>query len=74
MEVDVKLFATFQKGRFARRQLTVPEKATVSDLLRLLDIAADDVGILVVNHRDATLKQPLDEGDRITIIPVIGGG
>jgi len=74
MEIDVKLFATFQTGRFARQQVTVPEKATVSDLLGLLDIAPDDVGILVVNQRDATLKQLLGEGDRITIIPVIGGG
>ncbi len=74
MEIDVKLFATFQKGRFARQQLTVPEKATVTDLLHLLNIAADDVGILVVNQRDATLKQSLTEGDRVTIIPVIGGG
>lgn len=74
MEVDVTLFATFQKGRFVRRQLTVPEKATVSDLLQLLDIPLDDVGILVVNQRDATFRQPLDEGDRVTIIPVIGGG
>lgn len=74
MEVEVSLFATFQKGRFVRRQVSLPAEATAADLLRLLDIAPDDVGILVVNRRDATTKQSLSEGDRVTLIPVIGGG
>lgn len=74
MEVDVNLFATLQKGRFAHRRLTLPENATVADLMEILSIPPDDLGILVVNRRDATLNQPLKEGDRITLIPVIGGG
>ncbi len=74
MEVDVSLFATFQKGRFLRQRVSLPTKATAADLLRLLAIAPDDVGILVVNRRDAPLNQSLSEGDRVTLIPVIGGG
>ncbi len=74
MEVEVSLFATFQEGRFLRQRVSLPTKATAADLLRLLAIAPDDVGILGINRRDAPLNQSLSEGDRVTLIPVIGGG
>jgi sulfur carrier protein len=74
MEVDVSLFATFKIGRFARQRVVLPEKATTSDLVELLKINPDEVGIIVVNQRDATLNQALTDGDRVTLLPVIGGG
>ncbi len=74
MEIEVSLFATFQQGRFVRQRVSLPAKATAVDLLDMLKIAPDDVGILVVNRRDAPLNQSLSKGDRVTIIPVIGGG
>ena len=74
MEIEVSLFATFQQGRFVRQRVSLPAKATAVDLLDMLKIAPDDVGILVVNRRDAPLNQSLSEGDRVTLIPVIGGG
>ena len=42
--------------------------------MRLLEISVDEVGILVVNKRDATFDQKLKENDVLTLIPVIGGG
>jgi sulfur carrier protein ThiS len=46
----------------------------VLDLLATLAISADDVGVLIVNSRDATYRQRLTDGDRVTLIPAIGGG
>ncbi len=74
MEVEVSLFATFQQGRFLRKRVSLPAKATAVDLVRMLGIAPDDIGILVINRRDAPMNQSLSEGDRVTLIPVIGGG
>lgn len=74
MEVDVHLFSTLQKKLFDRARVQLQDGACVTDLLTLLGISLDDVGILVVNHRDATFDQQLHEGDAITIIPPIGGG
>ena len=74
MEVDVHLFSTLQKKLFRKARVQLQEGARVTDLLTLLVISHDDVGILVVNHRDATFDQQLHEGDAITIIPLIGGG
>jgi sulfur carrier protein ThiS len=74
MEVDVSLFATFQSNRFHRSRIQLPKGATVMDLLAKLAISADDVGVLIVNSRDATYRQRLADGDRVTLIPEIGGG
>ena len=74
MEVEVKLFAPLQKGRFERAGVNLPQDSSMADLLEKLDISPSDVGILVVNERDATFSQTLHEGDAVTIIPAIGGG
>ena len=74
MLVDVKLFATLQKDRFQRRYVELPEGVRISSLLAKLGISPDEVGILVVNQRDATLDQEITDGDTITMIPPIGGG
>lgn len=74
MEVIVKLFATLQRGRFTEKVVKLPRVAIVSDLLNRLAISPNEVGILMVNSRDASFKQALHEGDSITLIPPIGGG
>ena len=74
IEIDVSLFSSFRAGRFEKAGVKVPEASTVSDLLAMLKIPADDVGVLVINGRDGTLDQRLIDGDRVTLIPAIGGG
>jgi molybdopterin synthase sulfur carrier subunit len=74
MEVDIHLFSTLQKKLFRNARVQLQDGACITDVLTLLAISLDDVGILVVNHRDATFDQQLHEGDAITIIPPIGGG
>jgi molybdopterin converting factor small subunit len=74
MEISVKLFATLQKGRFESARINLDQKSSIADLLEKLHILPSDVGILVVNDRDATFNQTLHEDDAVTIIPAIGGG
>ena len=74
MKINVKLFAPLQKGRFERAEVDLPLDSSMAGLLEKLYISPSDVGILVVNDRDATFSQILKEGDSVTIIPAIGGG
>ncbi len=74
MFVEVKLFATLKKDRFPRNQIQLQSNSRITDLLTILGISVDDVGVLVVNQKDATFDQVLKEGDTVTIIPPIGGG
>ncbi len=74
MIVDVHLFATLRRNRFSRRGVDLPPGARIGDLLERLQIPIEEAGIVIVNQRDATLNTELTEGDRVTLMPHIGGG
>ena len=74
MVVEVRLFATFRQGRFKKRKTELPGAGTVGDLLKLLKISAKQVGILLVNGRNASIESNLAPNDNVSIFPLIGGG
>ena len=74
MVVEVKLFATFRKERFNQKELEISEECSLSVLLKQLRISTDEVGILLVNGRQAQLEQKLAPHDVVSVFPLIGGG
>ena len=72
MQVQVKLFVTLRKNRIQNVEL--PDGSDAKDLIHQLGIPLEEVGLLSVNKRQATLDQMLEEGDVIYIMPPIGGG
>ena len=61
--IEVRLFATLRQGREKIIMLESETVSTVSDILRKLDIPAEEVSILLVNgfHKKA-------------LFPPVGGG
>lgn len=74
MQVTVELFSYFQKGRFVRDTVELLEDATVADLLAQLEINTVNVGVLMINGNSGTKNDQLNMGDKVTLIPIIGGG
>ncbi len=74
MQVTVKLFADFRRGRFASRTLEYPPGATVARVLEELGLPDKEVGIALVNGRHADTSGVLNDGDTLSLFPVIGGG
>jgi sulfur carrier protein ThiS len=74
MRVRVSLYSALRIDRFAEAEVELPESATVKDLLKKLNLPQQDIGIVMVNARSGTFQQRLQPGDRITLIPPIGGG
>lgn len=74
MRVAVKLFAGFQKGRFATDDLDLPEDATVRSVVDRLGIPEREVGVMLVNGRHADFERSLTSDEVLAIFPVIGGG
>jgi molybdopterin converting factor small subunit len=54
--------------------LTLPEGATVDDLVRKLMIPDDLASIIIVSDTNTDRTHPLKEGDRVIIIPPLAGG
>jgi sulfur-carrier protein len=74
MEIKVRLFATLRENRGKELQLSLSEDITPADIIDKLEIAKADVAILLVNGRDGSLDQQLNDGDVVSIFPPVGGG
>ena len=47
---------------------------TAARVARDLDIRDADIGMVLVNNRQAALDQELQTGDTLSLFPVVGGG
>ncbi|MBE0577205.1 MAG: MoaD/ThiS family protein [Desulfuromonadales bacterium] len=74
MKVTVKLFASFQTGRFKQELREYPDQTLIGTVVKELNIPERDVGILLLNAVHADLKKPLSDGDILAIFPLVGGG
>ncbi len=74
MLITVELHASFRIGRFESRALSVPEGAEIRGIALALGIPEDDVGIVLLNGRHASLGQSPQDGDVLSLLPRIGGG
>ena len=74
MRLTVKLFAFFREGRFKEEGREYPEGTKVGDIVVGLGIDPEEVGVVMINSRQAGLDISVAEGDIVAIFPVIGGG
>ena len=58
MKVTVKLFASFQAGRFNKEIRDYPDQTSIGSIVQELNIPEEEVGILLLN--DAAVKWPFD--------------
>jgi len=65
-------------GRWSvgRRDVALPDGATVADLIRLLDLDVDArlVCLVAVNGHTVELSRGLADGDSVDLVPPIAGG
>jgi molybdopterin converting factor small subunit len=74
MRICVNLFANFRSGRFSLEWQEHEPGVRVIDIVEKLDIAAPEVGIVMVDGRRAELDDRLEDGARLALFPRIGGG
>ena len=74
MDVDVTLYPPLRYNRFSRAPVSLEEPATIDTLLDHLAINQHEVGSVYVNGEYGIFSQPLAHGDRVTLLPLIGGG
>jgi molybdopterin converting factor small subunit len=77
--VRVKLFATLRKYAPTGRsgipfEVEVPEGATIGDLVRHLQLPADEVKVMFVDARAQAIEYVLRPGAEVGIFPPVGGG
>lgn len=74
MKITIKLFASLRQGRFKVREEICPDNTTVGDMVARLAIPPGDLGIVFVNGKGAEITAQLQEGDVLSLFPLVGGG
>lgn len=74
MKITVKLYAVLQIGRFAEKELDYPVGAHVGDVVKDLALPAEHVDILLVNGRHVDRESLLQDGDILSLLPMVEGG
>lgn len=74
MKIEMRLFATLREGRGKVIPMEAPEGARVGEMTDSLGILREEIAILLVNGRDATVDRILADGDAISVFPPVGGG
>lgn len=74
MKITVKLFATFRVGRFKEDVRDYPPGTECCQVAEDLGISPDALGVILVNGRHAPVDRPLEEGDTLSLFPLVGGG
>ena len=74
MQVTVKLFANFRTNRFAQEIREYDSAIMVGGIVEELGIPVPEVGIVFINGRNATMDQHLNDGDTLSLFPLVGGG
>jgi molybdopterin synthase sulfur carrier subunit len=74
MQINVKLFATFRVGRFAVEAREYAPGTRVVDVIRDLQIPEAQIGMIMLNNKHAEPDQALNDGDTLSLFPLVGGG
>jgi len=73
-EVELTLVGLLRKYGPAHASVAIEPGETVIEAIRKLDLDPDLVAIVMVNGRQRSKADTLYPGDRVKLLPVVGGG
>ncbi len=74
MIIEVRLFATLRKGRWKKKRMEYSEGITPREIIEDIKIDEQDIALLLINGKDASLNTGLKDNDVLSIFPPVGGG
>jgi len=74
MRITFELYASLGAGRFGENVLELPSGSSVQQIMKETGIPEPFMGIMVVNGKHAQLDTILEDGDKIDLLPIVGGG
>ena len=74
MQINVKLFATFRVGRFSVELRKYRHGTRIAEVITGLGIPEGEIGMVMLNNRHAEPERELNEGDTLSLFPLLGGG
>lgn len=72
--IEVRVFATLRQGRDKVTMLSADQFATAGDIIRYMNIPAEEVSILLINGFHKKPEDAVKDGDIVALFPPVGGG
>ena len=74
MQITVKLYGALRTNRFKEQACEYPEDISIQSILDEFEFAEHLLGIILINGVHATVADPLNDGDILSLLPMIDGG
>ncbi len=75
LHIEIKLFASLQAFSPPNAsRFPISQGQTIDDVLKALDVPAEDVKLIFINGAKGDLASVLHNGDRVGVFPAVGGG
>lgn len=74
MQIRLCLFGAFRHNRFAETVRELPADTPVADVVESLSLPDHLLGIVLINGVHASLGTKLQEGDCLSLLPIVDGG
>ena len=74
MHITIKLIAFLQNGRFKEQERHYPPGTQVEQVLAELLIPESQCGLIILNGRYAQVHSRLNDGDVLSLLPIVDGG
>ena len=74
MQIEVRCFATLSPHTPKGNRLDLPDGTTAEEAMHILNIRPEDLKLIFVNGVHAEPDRILNDGDRVAVVPAVGGG
>jgi len=74
MKVDIRLIGAFRIGRFKEKTADYPQGIRIDEIVAELQIPSTALGTVLINGVHAGTSDSLQEGDTLSLLPILGGG
>ncbi len=74
MKIHIKLIGVFRSGRFKEQSRDYPVGTKVQIVVKDLMLPQKHLGIVLINGVHARVDSLLQDGDTLSLLPVLGGG
>jgi molybdopterin converting factor small subunit len=74
MNITIRLYGVFRKGRFTEEVRTCAPATRAREVVEQLQLPPQLLGIVVINDLHAQLDDTLHDGDTLALFPLLDGG
>ena len=74
MEIIIKLYGVFRIGRYKQETELLPDGCNVQLVVDRLELPSELLGIVLINGIHAGAEDILQDGDILSLLPVLDGG